>query len=120
MIGWALLITTLGFAACRLALRPWYGLPWYTVALLAGSAFAFSRRPFIGPMDSNSPIEVMRAIPRAPIVLAQPSLQHTYRIDINWNLTRQNPLFMPLAALWSGAALAFPLQLDLRIRLDVL
>ncbi|HKV85123.1 MAG TPA: hypothetical protein VJN88_11235, partial [Ktedonobacterales bacterium] len=82
MIGWALLMTTLGFVACRLALRPWYGLPWYTVALLAGAALAFSQRPFIGPMGSNSPVEVMRAILRAPIVLAQPSLQHTFRIYI--------------------------------------
>jgi hypothetical protein len=65
-------------------------------------------------MGSNSPVEVMSAILRAPIVLAQPPLQHTFRIYITWNLTRQNPLFMPLAALWSGAALAFLRRLETR------
>ena len=116
MIGWALLITALGFIACRLALRPWYGLPWYTVALLAAVALAFSQRPFIGPFGSNAPIEVIRAILRTPIILAQPTAQHTFRIYITWNITRANPLFVPLAALWTGAALAFLRRLDGRTR----
>ena len=116
MIGWALLITTLGFVACRLALRPWYGLPWYTLALLVGVALAFSQRPIVGPLGSNHPIPVMQAILRAPIILAQPSAQHTFRIYITWNITRANPAFAPLAALWTGAALAFARRMEPRGR----
>lgn len=67
MIGWALLITALGFIACRLALRPWYGLPLYTVALLAGAALAFSQRPIIGPLGANAPIQDTRAVCSTPI-----------------------------------------------------
>src|SRR5262245_859839 len=40
--------------------------------------------------------------------------QHTFRIYPDWNLTRTNPLFIPLSTLWASTLLAFVRRLDRR------
>jgi hypothetical protein len=120
MIGWGLLATVLGFICCRLALAPHRPLRWYTRLLLGWLALAFSARPFIGPLESNISPAALQAIRTLPVLLAQPAAQHTLRIYLAWNLTRANPLYLALAALWAGAALAFLRRLDQRTWLFLL
>jgi hypothetical protein len=122
MIGWGLLMIYLGFAACYLALRQYKSSEGFsrvsdTLAVLTLMFFAltYSFTPFNGPIGDNiSPLTVY-AISRLPILLAEPAAQHTYRIYLDWNLTRANPIFVPLSALWAGTALAFIRRIDRRV-----
>jgi hypothetical protein len=114
MIGWALLLTVLGFVACRLALRPYRQLRWYSVLFFGVLLIGFTATPFMGPLNGNTTPERVQAISRIPILFAQAAAQHTFRIYLTWNLTRTNPLFVPLAALWGGTALALLRRLDRR------
>lgn len=114
MIGWGLCITAFGFISCRLALRCYRPLHWYSVLVLSSLAFGFSFAPFTGPLGSNHAPELLKAVAHVPVLLEQPAVQHTFRIEQTWNLTRTNPLFVPLAALWAGVALAFVRNLDRR------
>jgi len=117
MIGWGLLIIFLGFIACFVALRPEHPLPWYSALLLGYFVLAVSATPFLGPLQSNRSPEQLRAIAAIPVLAVQPAAQHTYRIYLAWNLTRLNPIFVPLSALWAGAALALVRAIDSRARI---
>lgn len=96
----------LGFVACRLALRPHKPLARYTWLILAYLVLGFSASPFMGPLYGNNTPEVVQATAASPVLAPQPAAQHTFRIYITRNLDRTNPAFVPLAALWVGAALA--------------
>jgi hypothetical protein len=114
MIGWGLLMIFLGFVACRLALRPARQLRWYTVLFFGFLLIGFSATPFMGPLFANTTPERVQAISHVPVVVAQAAARHTFRIYLTWNITRTNPTFVPLAALWGGAALALLRRLDRR------
>lgn len=114
MIGWGLCITMLGFISCRLALRPYRPLHWYSALVLGFLALSYSLAPFTGPLGSNHGPALLRVIARAPVLLAQPAAEHTFRIEMAWNLTRTNPLFVLLSALWAGAMLGVLWRLDRR------
>jgi hypothetical protein len=114
MIGWALLLTSLGFVACRLALRPARPLRWYTALVFGLLLLGFSATPFMGPLYANTTPARVEAISHIPVLFAQAAAQHTFRIYLAWNLTRTNPLFVPLAALWAGVALGLLRRLDRR------
>jgi hypothetical protein len=112
MIGWALLLTFLGFVACRLALRPYRPLRWYSVLFFGFLLIGFTATPFMGPLHGNTTPERVQAISHVPILFAQAAAQHTFRIYLTWNVTRTNPIFVPLSALWAGTALALLRRLD--------
>lgn len=114
VIGWGLLMICLGFVSCRLALRPARPLRWYTVLLFGLLLIGFSATPFMGPLYGNTTPERVAAISRIPVLFAQAAAQHTFRIYLTWDLTRTNPIFVPLATLWAGTALALLHRLDRR------
>ncbi|MFL5732719.1 MAG: hypothetical protein ACJ78Q_05915 [Chloroflexia bacterium] len=114
MISWGLLVVCLGFAACRLALRPYRPLRWYTVLMLGYLVLAVSAAPFMGPLYHNNTPDSVRAVAAIPTLVAQPAAQHTFAIYLQWNLDRTNLLLIPLGALWAGAVLAFVRGLDRR------
>jgi hypothetical protein len=114
MIGWALLVIFLGFVACRLALRAEQPLRWSTVLFFGLLLIGFSATPFMGPLHGNTTPERVQAIARIPILFAQAAARHTFRTYLLWNLTRANPIFVPLSALWAGTALALLHRLDRR------
>jgi len=120
MIGWGLLATMLGFISCRLALARWRPLRWYTRLALGWLGLAFSARPIIGPLEANISPAAVAATRTLPVLLVQPAAQHTFRIYLAWNLTRTNPLYLALAALWAGAALAYLRRLERRTWLFLL
>jgi len=114
MIGWTALIIVLGFVSCRLALRNYKPLRWFTVILLGWLVLQFSASPIMGPLIANRTTETVQAIAGIPVLAAQPPFQHAFRIYDKWNLTRSNPALIILGALWAGAALAFLRKLDRR------
>lgn len=104
MIGWALLLLILGFAACRMALGEMNGtwrfaLGWLVVIMLMGAA--------TGPYGRNASPDMVRAEAQTPVYLLQPETQHLFNIYAEQNLTRTNPLFMLLAPLGGAAGLMF-------------
>ncbi len=114
MIGWALLGITWGFVACRVALRPARPLPGYTLVFLSLILIMLSAAPFMGPLAANNTPALIAAIHRIPVLAAQPAAAHTARIELAWDLTRSNPLLVPLGALWVGVILALLRALDPR------
>lgn len=116
MLGWGILVAMLGFVSSRLALarhRPMSRITPYVLAFLLLSSSAV---PFMGPIYANHSPEAVQAVASIPVLAMQPEFQHTARIYLEWDLTRTNPLFVPLAALWCGAALAMVRGLDPRKR----
>lgn len=116
LIAWALLTMVLGGVAA------WLQLPGRGAAAAAprrvGFALGlllllFSLAP-LGPLAHHQSPMTMRAVASLPVLAAQPAFQHTARITEEWNLTRANPLLVPLGALWAGAVLAALRGLDRR------
>ncbi len=106
MLGWGWLMALLGIVAARLALRPARPLHPWTLPVLSLLLLGFSETPFLGPFHGNLSSERLRAIARLPVLLTEPPAQHTFRIYLTWNITRANPVFVLLAALWAGTVLA--------------
>jgi hypothetical protein len=113
MIGWSLLVVILGFVACRLALRPYRPLRWYSALALGWLIFSFST-PFLGPLYRNNTPDIVRAIASIPALAAQRSAQYTFRIYQEWNINRTHPALIVLGAVWAGAILALARGLDRR------
>lgn len=114
LLGWAWLTIFLGFVACWLALRGLRPVSAWAAVPLALLALGFSLKPVLGPLDGVHAAEKARVFVASPLVRAQPALQHTLRIESAWRLARDNPLAVPLGALWAGAALGLVRALDRR------
>lgn len=106
MLGWGAFLTFLGLVSCRLALRHRRPLSRYTPAALGLLAALFLTGTLLGPFSRNHTPETVRAVASLPVLAAEADAQHTFRIYLEWNLTRTNPLFVPLSALATGFALA--------------
>ncbi len=119
MLGWSWFVALLGFISCRLALRPYRPLRWFTAVALGWLILGFSATPFLGPFHSNTtPAKVAaqsRAIASFPALANNTGIEHVQRIFRDANLTRTNPAFLLLAALWIGVVLALVRPLDGRV-----
>ncbi len=107
MLGWGLGIAFLGVASCRLALARWKPIGPVSAAVFGFLLFSSSIERVPGPFMNNISPEVVRYIASIPVLAAEPAFQHTARIYLAYDITRFNPLFVPLVAL--GAGLAFGL-----------
>jgi hypothetical protein len=105
MLGWGLLVTLFGLVSSRFALDERRHPGWFSRAVLALLLVASVTGVLLGPLGSNNSPSVVRAIASLPVLAAEPEAQHTFRIYLDWNITRTGLLFVPLAALASGAAL---------------
>jgi hypothetical protein len=118
MLGWAWLITLLGFVAARLGLRPYRPLRWYTSLTLGFLLLAFSVAPFLGPMRTATTLEVLEAraaaVQTVPALANKAEISRVLQIETRWNLTRANPLFVLLGAIWVGFSLTLLSRLDRR------
>ena len=106
LLGWGMLLTFLGLMSCRLALQPYRPLARYTSVVLGALALAFVTGVLLGPLGNNPTPEMVRRVAALPVLATEEPAQRTFRIYVVWNLTRTNPLFVPLAALAAGAGLA--------------
>lgn len=120
MIGWGLCLTILGLISCRLALRRYLPLHWYSALVLGGLALTFTVAPFMGPFHERAIPAVVSAIAQIPVLLSQPAPQHAFRIALTWDLTRTSPIFLLLSALWAGTVLALIRRIDPRAWLYLL
>lgn len=112
MIGTSLLLVTLGFVSCRLAMTD-KRVPWPTKLLLGMLVVMLAAGPLLGPIGNNrTPDSVRFFFSYIPSLAQQPEAQHTFRIYDAWNLNRSHPALLLLAPLWLGAALAFLRRLD--------
>lgn len=108
MLGWGLMIAFLGIASCRLALARWKPIGVVSAIVFGFLIFSSSVERIPGPFMNNISPEVLRWVAtNIPVLAAEPAFQHTTRIYLAYDITRFNPLFMPLAAI--GAGLAFGL-----------
>ncbi len=118
MIGWSWFVAALGFIACRLALRPYRPLRWFTAILIGWLILTFSATPFLGPLHNNTTPDKVeaqrRAIATLPALADNTGVAHVQRIYRDANLTRTNPAFLLLSALWCGTVLALVRRLDRR------
>jgi hypothetical protein len=118
MLGWAWLVTLLGFLAARLELRPYRPLRWYTSLALGVLLLGFSLAPFFGPMRTATTLEVVQAraaaVQALPALASEPGISRVLQIETQWNLTRTSPLYALLGALWVGFSLTLLSRLDPR------
>ena len=105
MIGTGLQLTFMGILACRIALVRRKPLGGIAMTLLGVLLFGFSQERLVGPL-ANATSQSVQALANFPVLVLQPTVQHTMRIYEAWNLNRTNALFVPMAALAAGAALA--------------
>jgi hypothetical protein len=111
MLGSGILLSLLGFVSARLALSTARPMARWAPAVFAVVLMATLLGVLLGPLDNYRSLEHVRAVARIPILAATPEFQHTARIHEQWNLTRLNPLFLPLSALVIGMGLNFARQL---------
>lgn len=104
MIGAGLQLTFMGILSCRLALRKQEPLRLLTLLGFAILLFMFSQDRLLGPLAAATP-DTIRGISSIPVLQLQAAFQHVTRIELTWNLTRTNPLFVPVAALAGGSAM---------------
>lgn len=120
MLGWSWFVATLGFIACRLALRPYRPLRWVTAVALGWLILAFSMTPFLGPLHKAATPEKLeaqnRAIATLPGLVGNTGVAHVRRIYEEANLTQTNPAFVLFGALWAGTALALVRGVDRRAK----
>ncbi len=111
MLGSGILLSLLGFVSARLALASDRPLARWAPALFAVLLMSTMLGVFLGPLDNYRSPEHIQAVARIPILAATPEFQHTARIHEQWNLTRLNPLFLPLSAFVIGMGLSLARQL---------
>jgi hypothetical protein len=121
MLGWCWLIIILGFIAARLAFHEFRPIGWLTKVVMAMLILEFLCPAILGPFYLMYTPNLVHALASIPVVLGEPSAQHMYRIYLHYGLTRQtNVLFIPIVALFAGAALAMLRGLDKRARVFLL
>jgi hypothetical protein len=111
MIGWSLLLMVLGFAACRLALGE---LGWAWKLALGWLIIVMATESAAGPITANNSPAIVYATSQIPVFQAQEETRHLFKIYLEHNLTRTNPLIIVLAPLGAAAGLAFVRRMDAR------
>lgn len=121
MLGWSWLTIIMGFVASRFAFRAYRPINWLTNIVLALLILEFLCPAILGPFYLNYTPNLVHALANIPIVRGEPTAQHMYRIYLVSGLTRStSPLFIPIVALFAGAALAILRKLDARARVFIL
>ncbi len=116
MFGWGLFVTALGFASARLALKEGAPIGAPEAALYGFLLLAFSLYAFLLPFLVYATEGTLQAISALPVIQAQPSAAHTFRIYEAWSVHRGSAAFAPLACLWGGVALGLVRAVDRRPR----
>lgn len=122
VLGRGILLAAWGFAAARLALLRAEGgdrLPLPSAVLIGWLLLATADLLVGGPLLQNAPLPALRRFFEDTLVArADANLQHTWRIYQAGNLTRANPLALPLVAFSVGLGLALARRVvgsDLRL-----
>lgn len=119
LLAWGIFITYLGFLSARRALSPAVPPSLAARVTLALLGFAFSIAAMVGPFVLfSTPLEVSAVFAR-PGFQGQ-STQTVLTVVRDFDLTRRNPLYIILLALWMGLALRLVEAIDARPRFVLL
>ncbi len=102
MLGWGIFVAFVGVAACRIAIAPEWPIGWPSAILFGFLLIAASIERIPGPFLNNLSVPELEAIRKIPVLASEPPFQHTIRIYEQWDITRLNVLFLPLAAAGAG------------------
>lgn len=103
-LSWCVVI--LGFVSSRLAMRIYKPLDWLTKLVFAVLILCFLCPPLLGPFYLNYSLSLLHAFSILRINEIQPTIEHTYRIYITAQISRQSsPLFIPLVTFFAGVAI---------------
>lgn len=103
-LSWCVVI--LGFVSSRLAMRTYKPLDWITKLVFAVLILCFLCPPILGPFYLNYSLSLLHAFSILRINEIQPTIEHTYRIYITAQISRQSsPLFIPLVTFFAGIAI---------------
>ena len=114
MLGAGIFVAFVGMAACRWAIRDAKPIGVASAIVFGFLLFATAAERFTGPIGNNISPQVIEFIGRIPVLAAEPPFQHTTRIYLAYNIDRLNGLFVPLASLSTGMALALVRSFDRR------
>ena len=114
MLGAGIFVAFVGVAGCRWSIRAERPIGWPSAIVFGFLLIATASERFTGPIGTNLSrgyIEVVRSI---PVLAAEPPFQHTARIYLAFDIDRMNALFVPLASVSAGMALALVRRFDPR------
>jgi hypothetical protein len=114
MLGFGIFVAFIGIAACRIAIADEFPIGWPSAIVFGFLLLAASIDRFAGPFDRNISIAELEVIRRIPVLAAEPPFQHTIRIYEAYDITRLNPLFIPLAAAGAGLGIRLLQRFDPR------
>ncbi len=118
-LSWCVII--LGFVASRLAMRAYKPIDWLTKLVFAVLILCFLCPPILGPFYLNYSISLLHAFSILRINEIQPTIEHTYRIYITAQLSRQSsPLFIPLVTFFAGIAIVLLHQFNVNNKSDAI
>jgi len=106
MLGWGIFLTFAGFASCRLALAPFKPISSFGLFSFGFMLLSAAVNIIMGPIGNNNTPETVAAVAQYGTLPLQPSAQHTFRIYLEWNLDRTNPVMPVLGAVAAGVGLS--------------
>ncbi len=115
MLAWGIYVAMLGFLSCRLAMRAHRPMSRFSPAMYGVLLLAFSMAALLGPLFLNTTPEAMARLATMQGFSGAETL-HLFRIIDKYEITRANPFYPALAALWAGAGIAVIRAFDPRPR----
>lgn len=106
MLGWGILLSSLGLVSARLALRRHLPLSQPTLIFLTLLVLSIASSVPLGALGNYGTKDLAAHVAALPVLAHEAPAQHTFRIIEQWNLTRTNAAFVPVAALACGFALS--------------
>ena len=114
MLGAGIFVAFVGIAACRWAIRDRKPIGLGSALVFGFLLMATASERWTGPIGNNLAPAVIEYVSRIPVLAAEPAFQHTTRIYLAFDIHRMNALFVPLASLSAGMALALVRSFDAR------
>ncbi len=114
MLGWGIFVAFVGIVACRIAIAPEHPIGWPSAIVFGFLLVASTIERIPGPFLNNISIGSLEIVREIPVLAASVPFQHTVRIYEAWNITRLNPLFVPLAAVGAGLGIRLLQRFDPR------
>lgn len=114
MLGAGIFVAFVGITACRWAIRRERPIGVGSAIVFGFLLIATAAERFTGPIGTNLSRGFIEFVANIPVLADEPPFQHTARIYLAYDLHRMNPLFVPLASLSAGMALALVRRFDPR------
>jgi hypothetical protein len=114
MLGAGIFVAFVGISACRWAIRDAKPIGLGSALVFGFLLLATAGERWTGPIGNNLSAGFIEFVANIPVLAAEPAFQHTSRIYLAFDIHRGNPLFVPLASLSAGMALALVRAFDPR------